>query len=74
MCFTYQYAVYIVTINWYNNIIIGISPTPEIYIQVMYICVDFIQGACNESLDSHVQGAPDQPPHPWSLWLVNHFS
>ena len=39
----------------------------------LYIGVDFIQGACTESLDSQVQGATTQPPHPWSLWLVNHF-
>ena len=39
----------------------------------MCICVDFIQGACTESLDSQVQGATTHPPHPWSLWLVNHF-
>ena len=39
----------------------------------LYICVDFIQGACTESLDGHVQGATNHPPHPWSLWLVNHF-
>ena len=38
-----------------------------------YICVDFIQGACTEPLDSQVQGATSQPTHPWSLWLVNHF-
>jgi len=29
-----------------------------------YICVDFIQGACTESLDSQVQGATTHPPHP----------
>ena len=40
----------------------------------MYICVDFIQGACTESLDSQVLGATTHPPHPWSLWLVNHFA
>ena len=38
-----------------------------------YICLDFIQGACTESLDGQVQGAITHPPHPWSLWLVNHF-
>ena len=27
-------------------------------------CVDFIQGACTESLDSKVQGATTHPPHP----------
>ena len=26
-------------------------------------CVDFIQGACTESLDSQVQGATTHPPH-----------
>ena len=26
-----------------------------------------------ESLDSQVRGATTHPPHPWSLWLVNHF-
>ena len=30
----------------------------------LYICVDFIQGACTESLDSQVQGATTHPPHP----------
>ena len=39
----------------------------------LYISVDFIQGACTESIDSQVQGATTQPPHPWNLWLVNHF-
>ena len=38
-----------------------------------HICVDFIQGCCTESLASQVQGATTHPPHPWSLWLVNHF-
>ena len=38
-----------------------------------HICVDFIQGACTKSLVSQVQGATTHPPHPWSLWLVNHF-
>ena len=32
-----------------------------------------IQGACTESLDGQLQGAITYPPHPWSLWLVNHF-
>ena len=41
---------------------------------VIYICVDFIQGACTESLDSQVQGATNHPPHPWSLWLVSSAS
>ena len=31
---------------------------------LMYICVDFIQGACTESLDSQVQEAATHPPHP----------
>ena len=31
---------------------------------LMYICVDFIQGACTESLDCQVQGATTHPPHP----------
>ena len=39
----------------------------------MHICEDFIQGAFTESLDSQVQGAATHPPHPWSLWPVNHF-
>ena len=39
----------------------------------MYICLDFIQGACTESPDSQVQGTTNHPPHPWSLFLVNHF-
>ena len=38
----------------------------------IYICVNFIQGACTESLDSQVQGVTTHPLHPWSLWLVNH--
>ena len=33
-------------------------------LQGKYICVDFIQGACAESLDSQVQVAPTHPPHP----------
>ena len=37
------------------------------------LCLDFIQGACTESLDGQLQGAITHPPHPWSLWLVNHF-
>ena len=41
---------------------------------VKMICLqDFIQDACTESLDGQVQGAITHPPHPWSLWLVNHF-
>ena len=36
----------------------------------MYICLDFTQGACTESLDSQVQETTTHPPHPWSLWLV----
>ena len=40
---------------------------------LLYICLDFIQGACTESLDGQVQGATTRPPHPWSLWQVNHF-
>ena len=31
----------------------------------MYMCLDFIQGACTESLvDGQVQGATTHPPHP----------
>ena len=44
----------------------------NIYIYI-YICLDFIQGACTESLDGQLQGAITHPPHPWSLWLVNYF-
>ena len=39
----------------------------------IYICVDFIQSACTESLESQDQWATNHPPHPWSLWVVNHF-
>ena len=35
----------------------------NIYIYI-YICLDFIQGACTESLDGQVQGAITHPPHP----------
>ena len=28
----------------------------------MYVCLDFIQGACTESLDGQVQGATTHPP------------
>ena len=40
---------------------------------IFQVWVDFTQGACTQSLDSQAQGAPTRPPHPWSLWLVNHF-
>ena len=30
----------------------------------LYISVDFIQGACTESVDSQVQEATSNPPHP----------
>ena len=33
----------------------------------LYICLDFIQGACTESLDGQLQGAITHPPHPLSL-------
>ena len=39
----------------------------------IYICLDLIQGACTQSLDSQVQGARTHPPQPWHLSLVNHF-
>ena len=40
-----------------------------------YLCLSgfHIQGAGTESLVGQVQGAITYPPHPWSLWLVNHF-
>ena len=31
---------------------------------LIYVCLDFIQGACTESPDGQVQGATTQPPHP----------
>jgi len=39
----------------------------------IYICLDFIQSACTESLDGQLQGAITHPSHPLSLWLVNYF-
>ena len=47
--------------------------TVQIPFKYIYICVDFIQGTCTESLDSQVQPATTHPPHLWSLWLVNHY-
>ena len=38
---------------------------PWLHVKTLYICVDFVQGACTESLDSQVQGATTHPPpHP----------
>ena len=51
----------------------GITNLPFVWFLFIYTCVDFIQGACTESLDSQVQEATTHPPHPWNLWLVNHF-
>ena len=31
-------------------------------LSIYICCVDFIQGACTESLDSQVQGATTHPP------------
>ena len=40
------------------------QPGPEKQHSYIYICVDFTQGACTESLDSQVQGETTHPPHP----------
>ena len=37
--------------------------TQSYYIYI-YICLDFIQGACTESLDGQLRGAITHPPHP----------
>ena len=36
----------------------------HVFLVYIYICVDFIQDACTESLDGQVQGATTQPPYP----------
>ena len=36
----------------------------------LYICLDFIQGDCTESLDGQVQGATTHPPLPHRIDLA----